>query len=69
MVPSNVDIATVDIIDKARKAEPHGQCTIGVLTKPDMIVEVCGPLSQTNISMLMLSDPGLRFIKQLNIPI
>ncbi|KAJ1474882.1 P-loop containing nucleoside triphosphate hydrolase protein [Baffinella frigidus] len=39
VVPSNVDIATVDIIDKARQADPQGQRTIGVLTKPDMIAE------------------------------
>ncbi|KAJ1495567.1 P-loop containing nucleoside triphosphate hydrolase protein [Baffinella frigidus] len=39
VVPCNVDIATVDIIEMARKADPQGQRTIGVLTKPDLIDE------------------------------
>ncbi|KAJ1487321.1 P-loop containing nucleoside triphosphate hydrolase protein, partial [Baffinella frigidus] len=37
VVPCNVDIATVGIINDARKADPQGQRTIGVLTKPDLI--------------------------------
>ena len=40
VVPSNADIATVDIIEMARQADPHGQRTIGVLTKPDLIDQV-----------------------------
>ncbi len=34
-----VDIATVDIIERASRADPDGKRTIGVLTKPDMIGE------------------------------
>ena len=37
VIPSNVDIATVDIIERASKADPDGDRTVGVLTKPDMI--------------------------------
>jgi GTP-binding protein EngB required for normal cell division len=37
VIPSNVDIATVDILERASKADPHGVRTIGVLTKPDLI--------------------------------
>jgi interferon-induced GTP-binding protein Mx1 len=37
VIPSNVDIATVDIIERASKADPRGHRTVGVLTKPDMI--------------------------------
>ena len=40
MVPCNVDIATVGIIHDARQADPQGQRTIGVLTKPDLIPRV-----------------------------
>ena len=39
VIPSNVDIATVDIIERASKADPNGDRTVGVLTKPDMIGE------------------------------
>ncbi|KAJ1474099.1 P-loop containing nucleoside triphosphate hydrolase protein, partial [Baffinella frigidus] len=39
VVPCNVDIATVDIIELANNADPLGQRTIGVLTKPDCIAQ------------------------------
>jgi hypothetical protein len=32
-----VDIATVDIIERASKADPEGKRTVGVLTKPDLV--------------------------------
>ena len=41
VIPSNVDIATVDIIERATIADPLGDRTVGVLTKPDMIGEGC----------------------------
>ena len=44
VVPCNVDIATVGIINDARQADPEGQRTIGVLTKPDLIPRVRGIL-------------------------
>ncbi|CAM9610022.1 unnamed protein product [Chrysoparadoxa australica] len=37
VIPSNQDIATVDILERARKVDPSGERTIGVLTKPDLI--------------------------------
>lgn len=37
VVPSNVDIATQEIIDMAREVDPEGKSTLGVLTKPDLI--------------------------------
>ena len=37
VIPSNVDIATVDIIERASKVDPAGERTIGVLTKPDLV--------------------------------
>jgi hypothetical protein len=40
VLPSNVDIATQEILKRAENAGPGGVCTIGVLTKPDLVTEV-----------------------------
>ena len=37
VIPCNVDIATVDILERATKVDPGGERTIGVLTKPDLV--------------------------------
>lgn len=37
VIPSNQDIATVDILERAHRHDPQGERTIGVLTKPDLI--------------------------------
>jgi interferon-induced GTP-binding protein Mx1 len=37
VVPANMDIATVEVLERARLADPGGERTIGVLTKPDLI--------------------------------
>lgn len=37
VIPTNVDIATVDILERARRVDPDGERTIGVLTKPDLV--------------------------------
>lgn len=37
VVPCNQDIATIDILERAARADPVGIRTIGVLTKPDLI--------------------------------
>ena len=37
VIPSNQDIATIDILERAQKVDPLGERTIGVLTKPDLI--------------------------------
>ena len=37
MIPSNNDIATVDILERAQLVDADGVRTIGVLTKPDLI--------------------------------
>ena len=37
VVPANVDIATQEIIQMAEDADSHGQRTLGVLTKPDLV--------------------------------
>jgi hypothetical protein len=58
VVPCNVDIATVAIIHDARQADPQGQRTIGVLTKPDLIPRVRGSREPTTCKcrIVMLSD-------------
>ncbi|CAN0159188.1 unnamed protein product, partial [Hapterophycus canaliculatus] len=37
VVPANQDVATVDILERAKMVDPEGDRTIGVLTKPDLI--------------------------------
>lgn len=37
VIPANQDIATIDILERARLADPSGSRTLGVLTKPDLI--------------------------------
>ena len=37
VIPANVDIATVDILERAAKVDPGGARTMGVLTKPDLV--------------------------------
>eukprot|EP01084_Bolivina_argentea_P127364 225258_1 len=37
IVPANQDVATVDILERARRVDPQGLRTIGVLTKPDLV--------------------------------
>jgi hypothetical protein len=37
VIPANVDIATVDILERAAKVDPGGTRTMGVLTKPDLV--------------------------------
>lgn len=39
VVPSNVDLATEEILNIAEHFDPGGMRTIGVLTKPDLIVK------------------------------
>ena len=39
VIPSSVDIACVDILERANDVDPDGVRTIGVLTKPDTIGE------------------------------
>ncbi|KAH8911372.1 interferon-induced GTP-binding protein Mx2 [Coniochaeta sp. PMI_546] len=39
VVPCNVDIATQEILELAKTADPKGMRTMGVLTKPDLAIE------------------------------
>jgi hypothetical protein len=39
VIPANEDIERAEILQRARKADPDGLRTIGVLTKPDL----CAP--------------------------
>jgi GTPase SAR1 family protein len=51
VLPSNVDIATQEILEMAERADPEGARTIGVLTKPDLVTEAA---SQKVIEDLLL---------------
>jgi hypothetical protein len=37
VIPANVDIATQEILEMAEDVDSHGQRTLGVLTKPDLV--------------------------------
>ncbi|XP_072542457.1 interferon-induced GTP-binding protein Mx-like isoform X2 [Salminus brasiliensis] len=37
VVPANIDIATTEALKMASKVDPHGQRTLGILTKPDLV--------------------------------
>jgi hypothetical protein len=37
VVPANVDLATQEILELAAEADIHGDCTLGVLTKLDLV--------------------------------
>jgi hypothetical protein len=37
VIPSNVDIATQEILERAEEVDPDGIRTLGVLTKPDLV--------------------------------
>mmetsp|Transcript_21901 Transcript_21901/g.65671 ORF Transcript_21901/g.65671 Transcript_21901/m.65671 type:complete len:750 (+) Transcript_21901:40-2289(+) len=37
VIPSNQDVATVDILERAQRVDPQGERTLGILTKPDLI--------------------------------
>jgi hypothetical protein len=51
VLPSNVDIATQEMLEMAERADPEGARTIGVLTKPDLVTEAA---SQKVIEDLLL---------------
>ncbi|KXT07931.1 hypothetical protein AC579_6692 [Pseudocercospora musae] len=37
VIPANVDVATQEILELANDSDPHGDRTLGVLTKPDLV--------------------------------
>ncbi|PHH56273.1 Interferon-induced GTP-binding protein Mx1, partial [Ceratocystis fimbriata CBS 114723] len=39
VIPSNVDIATQEILSLAKEHDPQGERTLGILTKPDLVSE------------------------------
>ena len=56
VLPSNVDVATREIIALAEKYDKLGERTLGVLTKPDLVTEasakisVCTSVSQPSLT-------------------
>jgi len=37
VLPAPQDVATVDVLERAARVDPHGQRTLAVLTKPDLV--------------------------------
>jgi interferon-induced GTP-binding protein Mx1 len=52
VIPSNQDIATIDILERARSVDPEGVRTLGVLTKPDLI----GPGSESEVLAVLNNE-------------
>lgn len=53
VLPSNVDIATQEILELAEEYDPKGERTLGVLTKPDLVLE---PGMQAAVCDLVLGN-------------
>lgn len=49
VLPANVDFATQEILALAEKHDPEGERTLGVLTKPDLILEDSGKNAVCNL--------------------
>jgi GTPase SAR1 family protein len=49
VLPSNVDIATQEILTLAKDYDPAGERTLGVLTKPDLVSEHSAQVSLCNL--------------------
>jgi interferon-induced GTP-binding protein Mx len=52
VIPANQDIATIDILERARGVDPDGVRTLGVLTKPDLI----GPGSESEVLAVLNNE-------------
>ncbi|KAH6612290.1 P-loop containing nucleoside triphosphate hydrolase protein [Chaetomium sp. MPI-SDFR-AT-0129] len=60
VVPCNVDIATQEILKLATDADPHGQRTMGVLTKPDLATEKANQQVLINLVLGKTGDNSLK---------
>lgn len=67
VIPSNVDIATQEILEMAKEADPGGERTLGVLTKPDLVDRgaerdvtdlVEGKRHQLTLGWCLVRNPG-----------
>lgn len=67
VIPANVDIATQDILTMAEAHGSHGQRTLGVLTKPDLVDQgaegnildlMRGTSHKLNLGWCILRNPG-----------
>ena len=52
VVPANQDVATIDILERARRVDPKGVRTLGVLTKPDLV----GPGSESEVMAVLRNE-------------
>ncbi|MCJ1386401.1 hypothetical protein MMC17_009527 [Xylographa soralifera] len=67
VAPANVDITTQEILDMAEEADPEGQRTLGVLTKPDLVDKgaekavtdlIDGKRHQLSLGWCLVRNPG-----------
>ena len=49
VLPANIDFATQEILALSEKYDPQGERTLGVLTKPDLILEESGKRAVCNL--------------------
>ncbi|BCR99808.1 uncharacterized protein AKAW2_50150A [Aspergillus luchuensis] len=73
VVPANVDIATQEIIEMAREQDPHGERTIGVITKPDLVdkgaeskvIDILeGRTMPMKLGWILVRNPGQRDLQE-----
>src|SRR5690606_22708297 len=49
VLPCNIDMATQEILTLAEQYDPSGERTLGILTKPDLVVEASAKQAVCNI--------------------
>jgi hypothetical protein len=49
VLPSNIDIANQEILTMAEEYDPNGERTLGIMTKPDLVLEQSSKLAVCNI--------------------
>ncbi|CAK1356816.1 unnamed protein product [Cercospora beticola] len=76
VVPANTDLATQEILELAAEADVHGDRTLGVLTKPDLVDRgaesgvldlVEGRARQMKLGWHIIRNPGQKELKDVNV--
>jgi hypothetical protein len=75
VVPANVDLATQEILELAAEADIHGDRTLGVLTKPDLVDRgaesgvvdlVEGRVRQMKLGWHIIRNPGQKELQDMS---
>ena len=61
VIPANADLSTAESLKMARRVDPYGERTIGVLTKVDLMDQGCNivDIIQGNVYPLKLGYTGV----------